>query len=657
MDTSAKHRTDIQALRGFAVLAVVFYHAKFGIFAGGYLGVDVFFVISGFLITGLVSSGIVQGSFSLKDFYFRRAKRLMPAAYCTLLFSSLLAPWFLNTAELQDFVMQAIGALTFSANFVLWQQTDYFRGDGELKPLLHIWSLAVEEQYYFILPAVLLLTRPPRWLAAGIAACLLSLLLCVAGMYWKPIATFYLLPTRGWELLIGSVASLWTRTAAAESIAATAVLRLLFPMALLSLPLLTIFPLAGAAPGMNALLVCAATAVVVLRRSAALNRGLLAYPFAWTGDFSYSLYLVHWPVLAFLKNAWIGNSANPPVGARALAVLLSFLLAYLQFRYVEQPIHRGRLTFSASLARKTAMASMAVVAIVPVVTYAIPAKLDLASLRRGNPGLSAACEFRNRFFDDPRCMTGRHPSVLVWGDSYAMHLVPGLAQTLDEGQGLVQATKSRCGPLLGLAPHQWRTTDPNISFDERWAEDCIEFNQSVLDYLKSNAAIKIVVMSSLFQQYVSPDNYDHLVLDRSGYRHVAFAPDHAIAALLRAVEAVRQMGIRVVLVAPPPFADFDIARCVERGMNHMISYGGRPGCAFTRQDVEIKQKNIRELLDAIAPTVSVIRFDDWICPTNICLPMIDGTLIYGDAGHLTIPGSILLAQRMHFTKAVEEQAK
>ena len=201
-------RIDIQALRGLAVLLVVFYHARLGPPVAGYLGVDIFFVISGFLITGLVRKSIERGDFSFTQFYFRRAKRLLPAAYVTFLVTVLCAPVILGSEELNDLVAQVVGAVTFTANIVLWQQAGYFEGPAELKPLLHVWSLSIEEQYYFLLPASLVLIPRRFWLPAAIATAALSLALCIVGGYWKPIATFYLLPTRAWELAIGSIGAL-----------------------------------------------------------------------------------------------------------------------------------------------------------------------------------------------------------------------------------------------------------------------------------------------------------------------------------------------------------------------------------------------------------------------------------------------------------------
>jgi peptidoglycan/LPS O-acetylase OafA/YrhL len=151
-------RTDIQALRGLAVLFVVLHHAKLGFLGAGYLGVDIFFVISGFLITGIVKRGIERDDFSFREFYFRRAKRLLPAAYTTFFIGALLSAIFLDFSELNDFSTQLIGALTFTSNIVLWQQVGYFENASELKPLLHIWSLSLEEQYYLFVPAAMVFT-------------------------------------------------------------------------------------------------------------------------------------------------------------------------------------------------------------------------------------------------------------------------------------------------------------------------------------------------------------------------------------------------------------------------------------------------------------------------------------------------------------------
>ena len=196
---ATKFRTDIQVLRGFAVLIVLFYHAKMGFLPAGYLGVDVFFVISGFLITHLVKSGLERGDFSFSEFYFRRAKRLLPAAYVTFFVTALLAPFFLGSIEMSDFRMQMLGAVAFIGNIVLWQQSGYFGGAAEFKPLLHVWSLAIEEQYYFILPAFLFFLPRRFWKPVTAFVLVFSLALCLFLVQKKASATFFLLPTRAWN--------------------------------------------------------------------------------------------------------------------------------------------------------------------------------------------------------------------------------------------------------------------------------------------------------------------------------------------------------------------------------------------------------------------------------------------------------------------------
>src|SRR5688500_736851 len=179
------YRTDIQALRGVAVLLVVLQHAKAGFIGAGFLGVDIFFVISGFLITGTIRKAIERGDFSFREFYFRRAKRLLPAAYVTFAFTALLGFFLLDAVEWRDFTRQLAGAVTFTGNFVLWQQTGYFEGAAAFKPLLHVWSLAVEEQYYLLLPAALIMV-PQRYWASGNGVVLVAS--PVPGTWWSATA-------------------------------------------------------------------------------------------------------------------------------------------------------------------------------------------------------------------------------------------------------------------------------------------------------------------------------------------------------------------------------------------------------------------------------------------------------------------------------------
>ena len=280
-------RADIQALRGYAVLIVLFYHAKIGFLQAGYLGVDIFFVISGFLITRLVKNSLERGDFSFSEFYFRRAKRLLPAAYVTFFVTALLTPFFLSSSEMIDFRMQMLGAVTFIGNIVLWQQSGYFGGAAGLKPLLHVWSLAIEEQYYFILPAFLFFLPRRYWKPATAFVLVCSFALCLFLVQKKAAATFYLLPTGGGNSIC-SVGALFTINGRWEK-----VLKLMFSPALAALLLLPTIKIAGYHPGPDAFLICLATLIVILRYHPLLLRGWIMGALGRIGDISYSLYLVH----------------------------------------------------------------------------------------------------------------------------------------------------------------------------------------------------------------------------------------------------------------------------------------------------------------------------------------------------------------------------
>ena len=205
---SRKLRLDIQILRAVAVSLVLWFHAQLPGLAGGFLGVDIFLVISGYLITGLIARGIEERRFSITEFYLNRAKRLLPASYTVFLVTGLAGLWLLTESEFQRYLDTLLGAVTFTANIVLWQGTDYFSAEAKHNVLLHTWSLSLEEQFYFLLPFAMIAVPKRFWFHLAMAGLLLSLLLNFALVQEKPVAAFYLLPTRAWELLIGAALAL-----------------------------------------------------------------------------------------------------------------------------------------------------------------------------------------------------------------------------------------------------------------------------------------------------------------------------------------------------------------------------------------------------------------------------------------------------------------
>ena len=632
-------RVDIQALRGFAVLLVVLYHSKLVPQLGaGYLGVDIFFVVSGYLITGLIRRGLENGSFSFTSFYIRRAKRLLPAAYVVLLLTALLSFVVLTPKDARDFSAQLVGAVTFTSNVVLWMQTGYFAGPAATKPLLHMWSLSIEEQYYLFLPMVMVLVPAKSWGRTIGVAFAASLCLCLVLVASKPGATFFLLPTRAWELLLGSLGALGIGGTRLNDMAR----RLTWPAALVifTLPFLpTGFP----HPGIDALTVCFATLMLLLGQHEALNENVVSKGLARIGDMSYSAYLVHWPMGALASSVWL---TEVPQWVRLALLGATFLFGWLLYRYVENPGRRAPPT-----RRNLFFLAAGTVGILltALIVFLLSVGSEAEEAGGGNLGLSVLCEYGETFSNKAQCRNAGAPRVMVWGDSQAMHLVDALATVPG---GLVQATKTTCGPLLGTSAY--RTTD---QYNRSWAEGCISFNDSVLSYLKTANSVEVVVLSSLFSQYLAGDA---LVRDGRGYTDTTGDADRAFQALKATVEAVHGLGKRAILVAPPPSGNFDIGRCLDARRLRKLRLGSdAPLCEIVDEKYRQNSSALLSLINRIERerVVPVVRLDQILCKNGKCAVQIDDVPLYVDHVHLSHAGSRALGVRVDLPDRIGTEAR
>ncbi|MBL0407687.1 acyltransferase [Microvirga aerilata] len=638
--TKLTWREDIQILRGLAVLIVVIEHARFPFLPGGFLGVDIFFVISGYLMTGLIVDALDAGQFSFKEFYARRIRRLFPAAYSTIIVTLLAAVFLLDPLEFKNLVAQAAGAFTFTINFVLWQQVDYFNSSAGLKPLLHLWSLSVEEQYYIVLP-ILLLFCPARFrLILATVLVLISGALCAYFVQRSPSAAFYFLPFRAWELGIGSIIALWAR----RGIKGPQPGSILWMGCIAILLFVPIFFDERGHPGLAATLTCFATAALILSPSSGGSAGPLT-PLARIGDRSYSLYLVHWPVFAFANNMYAG--AIPGIVTGLLLVVCAIWME-AQYHLIEQRLRK--FSFHAR--------TISVLVMIPVFATGLAVWWSRASTPpnhnfQANVGLSAECSFGNQFFAKAACQSSAQPKTLVWGDSFAMHLVNGIVAT--NADGVLQATKPVCGPFLGLAPMN------GAQYKQSWATDCMQFNQSVIDYLAAHPEISIVVLSSAFSQYVPEAEAIHwqtLVQTPAGLQQQQASIEALQESIAKTVDAVHKLGMRIVLVAPPPASNFDIGRCWRRVSSGLPTISP-PDCGFTRVEYEEKRKPILSFLRRIEEqgVVEVISFDQFLCNGGICRTRLGETALYTDGAHLSPEGSRLVGQQMDLGRLIEGYAR
>lgn len=637
-------RLDIQVLRGLAVLLVLAHHAKMPLVHGGYLGVDIFFVISGYLITALLVRDIDAGRFSFAHFYWRRAWRLLPALYVTVAFCIALAVILLRSVEMRDFTKQVIGAVTFTGNIALWLQTGYFEQAAELKPLLHVWSLSIEEQYYLLIPAAIVFLPKSLRLGAMCVATLLSVGLCFFLLGSKPGATFYLLPTRAWEMGVGTVAALL----ASRLPPGSARFKFVGWLAVVGMLVLSVRPISKSHPGIDALLCCLFTAVILLIPLASLNRGPFARAVAFVGDRSYSLYLVHWPIFAFLNGANLA-AGDIPWTIRLTAAACSLVLAWVLHRWVEMPYRQvGRGDIRWSKVMWLIVSSVGLVCAVLLVQKTTVSGIDYEQRLRSNRGLDAVCAHEANYLRLDACQTSTAPKIVVWGDSFAMHLMPGLAAL--PNRGLAQASRDTCAALLDTALY----APPK--FSESWARTCIKFNESVLSTLNRDfASADIVVLSSPYLYLLGGQ------LFTTGGGVVEGTAASVGNALIKTIAAVRAAGKRVVLVSPPPSTGFDMGLCNERLETGKFSFGASAGCGVAYDAYRARYAAVWQMLSDVKSkaNVDIISFDEMLCDVeaNNCVTTRDGIIIYRDNGHFSIEGSQMMGRKMQLVELIERLAR
>jgi peptidoglycan/LPS O-acetylase OafA/YrhL len=643
VQTRAKHfRSDIQLLRAWAVLVVVLHHARLPYLPGGFLGVDIFFVISGYLMTGLIDEALDNGSFTFCGFYTRRARRLLPGAYATFTLAAIAAPLLLDATEFRGFVAQLAGAFTFTANVVLLHQTDYFGTQAAMKPLLHVWSLSLEEQYYLVLPIALYLCPRRFRLFLSIVGVVISIAICEALMSRYVPAAFYYLPSRAWELGVGSVVALMLRRNIIAPISIPA-LRWACVAALLVVPVIAD---ERGHPGVAAAVVCLATAVLLVP-GANLGRAESAlWPLTAVGDRSYSLYLVHWPLFAFASNVFL-----TPVPARVNIALLGITAIWteLQYRFVEQRFRRFLIT------RRSVAILLLLPFILTAASFLLATSMSTVDTRArtGGFGLAPACEYRHQFAPIPNCMSRSDSRTLLWGDSFAMALAPGLAAS--SPLGIIQATRSVCGPLLGLSPL-------NFAHNRRWSESCARFNESVFDYLAKHPEIDTVVLSSALAQYVpgaEDQDWQYLVKTPDGFSERPQSTALLLNALATTVSEIRHLGKRVILVAPPPAGPFDIGRCLERIAEGKPTITDHPDCTFTLVEYREHRREILNFLDQVRAqdAAPLLALDKQLCGTERCETRQNGTMLYRDRDHLSSAGSVELGREAGWGNLVDRLAR
>lgn len=646
------------------MLPVVLFHADVPGFAGGFVGVDVFFVISGFLITSIVARELNEGRFSIRGFYLRRIRRLFPALFCVVLVSAGFAYWLLMPQELEDFGESVIATSLFGSNFLFNNEAGYFDGPAEMKPLLHTWSLAIEEQYYVLYPALLLwlagTTSRPLF-AATVSIGVVSFAIAQWAVTAYPGAAFYLLPSRAWELMLGSGLALavlggrFKKTPRTGREVAGVVGLGLIAIAVFTYDETTPFP------GAAALLPCVGTALLIYAGTAGsyvVGHLLSLRALVFFGLLSYSLYLWHWPVIVFLKHYLL-----TPLNATAIgfAIALSFVLAYLSWRYVERPFRKssGQM-FSAGwgwlqledkhLFRATGMVMLLSIGIGLYLDQSdgVPDRLrgeaaeiyavaeDKAPERKRCEGIAPeqiSYERLCRLVDN-----SAEPTFLVWGDSHAVAMMHVMAQAAEalEINGL-NATSNGCVPLLNL-------TRPGRDLDAT----CIKFAQQVMDILADHPRLETIVLISRWARHAEGSAYGQegkptLFLRHADGRRARNVAENRVlfeAGLRATVHRLQDLGRRVVVVGPVPEMGIDVPAAMAKARMR----GREFWPAVERQAFFTRQAFVLEQLQASDAGYEFVPIHDYFCSSQKC-PGHDGRLpIYFDDNHPALRGTQRLGE-------------
>jgi peptidoglycan/LPS O-acetylase OafA/YrhL len=581
------YRPDIDGLRAVSVLAVILFHLN-GALPGGYIGVDVFFVISGFLIGGIVLGEVNAGNFSFAHFYERRIRRIFPALITTLIVSAIAAFKLMGALELNAFAKSATAALFSAANIYFYATSGYFAATATDVPLLHLWSLGVEEQFYIVFPLIVVLLA--RFRRSALVPCLA--VLGLASLLWSqhellrhPEAAFYLLQNRAFELTIGILLLSLPRPRFAGLLSLCGVI--LLAIAIFGFNQKTPFP------GIAALLPCIGSALIVWCAAGTMTGKLLgAQPLRYLGKISYPLYLAHWPFIVFGKIALPGMEAGRFAG---FVLVGSLLAAAATYHWIERPIRYGsvvRLRWSAMGGAAVFCALIGGMFVAPAFNRLI--EFHLSSMDARELFLQGKCfllpdQDAKAFASD--CYPAHRPEVLLWGDSHASDLYTGLKGELaTAGYSLGMLASAACPPVLGYKVEGYP-----------FCQDSNDFVASQIETRKPD----IVIISAFWK------------------------PHHNIKDTLTRLAKVP--GISIFVIGNTPVFEESVPTYLGRRSADPIKVTDRSAAELMLQ---------QQLGEGKIEGVKYLSLKNLTCPRGYC-PLTDanGYVYYIDNGHLSAEGS------------------
>lgn len=655
MSSTFNYRKDVDGLRCLAIIAVLIFHSFPKVLPGGFVGVDIFFVISGFLISGIILREIKNDNFSFAIFYARRFRRLLPALLLVLLATFVGGYFLLLPDEFRALGKHFMGAGGFVANLMLWKEAGYFDVAADTKPLLHLWSLGVEEQFYLLWPLTLVLSfrqKKIRPIFIILFLFLASFVLNIDQIKYDVPSVFFGMSTRLWQFACGALLAIaesenlhipkFKRGILSELAAVMAFGAIIYSCLIIDQNFRY--------PGYWALLpTLGATLIIFINQQSLLIKWLLENPLTvFIGLISYPLYLWHWPLISFL-HITEGSTLNSTQIFEAL--LLSFALAVLTYKFVERPIQKVLHFKKQIVLRRTIRFSLGLLAVVVLSGWfvyfnkGLPSRLESKNLNQMSfidPHFYILDHKRG--FDCPRELQylhmvfcrepqGQFPEIAVWGDSLSLAIQTGFESqkvpSILFGQGA-------CPPLVDTKVIQGDGSD-----------FCVTSNRTIMNYILSQKNIRTVVLISIGAPYFSGKRHGipwgpTLVFKDKKYGDQLETYKEGLKATIHELKAG---GKKVIIYATQPDLPYDPKDCVN-ARPFRFSSVRRPTCNVNFESFAASQRSYWNLLDDIKkeyPSLVIFRAYKYFCHLGICNPFLDGKGLYTDVEHLSMDGGDFIA--------------
>jgi len=636
-----RYRPDIDGLRAFAIIVVVLFHVGFEAVPGGFIGVDVFFVISGFLITGLITDHLRHGEFSFWEFYARRTRRIFPALLTMVSIVVAVGYFILTPAEYDALGKSAVYSSAFLANVYFWLHTGYFDKAADTMPLLHLWSIGIEEQFYLIWPlSVVLVWRQLRLsqrstLRALIVATVLLAALCVLWSERDAKSAFFLPFTRLWEFTLGALLLALPPVAKPRLADGLSVLGIL-AMAFAALT----FNTELAYPGYFTLVPCLGAAAVIAAGEGSVSGTVLSLrPNVALGKMSYSLYLWHWPIIV-LGGFYLGREDLLP-SQRFLLILTALAIAFLSWRFIELPARRRRgpprhhVAWGATGAAAVAALSFLVVA---NAGFAWRLPTELGKLRSDDEMTAKFCAQEvliSGLGRRPICVIGAPWGsgavlAILWGDSHAAHLTP-LLDLAAKRQGLTVLFWKGCAPSID--DRTLRRKKQAVQGD--YSSKCGKGRKTILDFVRANPSVRLVIIANAWP------SYPKTVHDADGS-----PKDMDDATALRAIEKglgetiaeIQPQNHTVLLVGDVPRPRFDVPDCVVQATLHLWRKPCNRDTNFLDRDATFEfHRPTESILANLASKQDHVYYLNLLrsmCGPKGCPLRINSEVLYADESHL-----------------------